>query len=155
MYCNNYLFLFQSQCFVKPWAGNSLTESEMYLHYSQTLSGNIDKVQDTASGSTKIKRWIWKLCQDLKMKIKRNNIAGNGWLSHQTNLPHAMANKVVISQNETAVLWRRITLWLVAPSLCTDWEFIDTREQLFIVLQTEAECWVGTMCGLEEKCFWA
>lgn len=51
------------------------------------------------------------------MKIRRDNIAGNGWLSHYTNLPHAVANKLVISLNETAVLWRRITLRLVTPSL--------------------------------------
>lgn len=40
------------------------------------------------------------------MDTSRDDTAGHGWLSRHTNLPHAAANKVMISQNETVVLSR-------------------------------------------------
>ena len=80
------------------------------------------------------------------MEIRRDNAAGNSWLSHHTNLPYAVANKVMISLNETAVLWRRITQRLITPSQRRDGEIVVTGEQHFIKFPIEAALWAGTEC---------
>lgn len=72
-----------------------------------------------------------------------DNTAGNARLSHHTYLPRAVANKVMMSLNETAVLWRRITLRPVTPSLCRGCETVLTREQHLVIFQVEAGCRTG------------
>lgn len=67
----------------------------------------------------RVKKKGMRLSKLLNLKIS-NYTAGNCWLSHHTNLSHAQANKVMIRLNETVVLWRGITLRLIAPSLYRD-----------------------------------
>lgn len=81
---------------------------------------------------------------ELKMKIERDSIAGNGWLCHCRTLQNAGANKVVISLNETAVHGKRIILRLITHSLCRNCKILVAREQHYSIFHAEAE-WRATM----------